>query len=256
VKRNRRTGIIGHRTRIAKPVPASGVDSAGRPGRANLLKVETVTTVAIMQPYFFPYAGYFRLFSRADLFVVFDCVQFPRRGWVHRNRLTGADGQLQWLTLRLAHAAQDTAIREMRLEASAMEQLAADLRRFPALRSLPREGAGSLPLLHGGEMLVDYLERNLQAALDLLGIPCPMMRSSTLPVDPSLRGQQRILAIAKQVGANCYLNAPGGRDLYDAAAFAREGLRLEFLEPATGNPASLLERFCTERLDEIRSDVR
>ena len=65
-----------------------------------------MTTVAIMQPYFYPYAGYFRLFARADLFVVYDCVQFPRRGWVHRNRLTGADGQLQWLTLLLQQGVQ------------------------------------------------------------------------------------------------------------------------------------------------------
>ena len=44
-------------------------------------------TVAIMQPYFIPYAGYFRLFTGADLFVVCDDVQFPRRGWLHRNKL-------------------------------------------------------------------------------------------------------------------------------------------------------------------------
>ena len=159
-----------------------------------------MTTVAIMQPYFYPYAGYFRLFSRADLFVLYDCVQFPRRGWVHRNRLTGASGQLQWLTLRLAHAAQDTVIRDMRLEPSAMEQLAADLRRFPAF--------------------------------------------------------ERILAIARRLGADRYLNAPGGLDLYESDAFAREGIELEFLEPAAGSQASLLERLCSEDPESIRGDVR
>jgi hypothetical protein len=45
-----------------------------------------MATVAVMQPYFMPYAGYFRLFCAADVFVMFDCVQFRRRGWVHRNR--------------------------------------------------------------------------------------------------------------------------------------------------------------------------
>jgi hypothetical protein len=44
-------------------------------------------TIAVMQPYFIPYAGYFRLFAASDLFVIYDCVQFPRRGWVQRNRL-------------------------------------------------------------------------------------------------------------------------------------------------------------------------
>ena len=61
----------------------------------------TPFTVAIMQPYFFPYAGYFRLFAASDLFVIYDCVQFPRRGWVHRNLLPDASGSERWLTLPL-----------------------------------------------------------------------------------------------------------------------------------------------------------
>lgn len=215
-----------------------------------------MTTVAIMQPYFYPYAGYYRLFSRADLFVIYDCVQFPRRGWVHRNRLTGADGQLQWLTLRLVHAAQETAIRDMRLEPTAMAQLASDLRRFPAIERASTGLREQLPLLEGEGTLVDYLERNLRAALDCLHIACPMIRSSSLEVDPALRGQQRILAIAGQLGATRYLNSPGGRELYDDEAFARAGIRLEFLEPATGSPASLLERLCSEARDGILADVR
>ena len=61
-----------------------------------------MTTVAVMQPYFLPYAGYFRLFAEADLVCLFDCVQFPRRGWVHRNQLPGYTGAAKWLTLPLA----------------------------------------------------------------------------------------------------------------------------------------------------------
>ena len=57
-----------------------------------------------MQPYFVPYAGYFRLFAAADVFVAYDCVQFPRRGWVHRNRLPTATGMSDWLTLPVRNA--------------------------------------------------------------------------------------------------------------------------------------------------------
>lgn len=214
-----------------------------------------MTTVAIMQPYFYPYAGYFRLFSRADVFVLYDCVQFPRRGWVHRNRLTGADGQLHWLTLRLQHAPQDTPIRQMQLDPAAHAQLAADLRRFPALGPAADGMLARLPLFEGGPGLVDYLERNLLAVLHRLGIACPVVRSSTLDIDPALRGQQRILAIAGRLGAVRYLNAPGGRELYDAEAFARCGIRLEFLEPAEGSTASVLERLCSEDVSTIRRDA-
>jgi len=67
-----------------------------------------------MQPYFVPYAGYFRLFSASDLFVIYDCVQFPRRGWVHRNRLVDRTGAERWLTLPIEKAPQDVLIRELR----------------------------------------------------------------------------------------------------------------------------------------------
>src|SRR5215212_9434208 len=70
-------------------------------------------TVAIMQPYFVPYAGYFRLFAASDLFVIYDCVQFPRRGWVHRNLLVDASGEARWLTLPIEKAAQNVLIRDL-----------------------------------------------------------------------------------------------------------------------------------------------
>ena len=72
-----------------------------------------MTTVAVMQPYFMPYAGYFRLFAAADVFVLFDCVQFPRRGWVHRNRFATAAGHLDWLTLPLLKCPRETRIDEL-----------------------------------------------------------------------------------------------------------------------------------------------
>src|SRR5215207_8721062 len=90
-------------------------------------------TVAIMQPYFIPYAGYFRLFAASDLFVIYDCVQFPRRGWVHRNRLPDATGQESWLTLPLAKAPRDVRIRDLRFSADADQILADRMRRIPLL---------------------------------------------------------------------------------------------------------------------------
>src|SRR5262245_8911697 len=88
-------------------------------------------TVAIMQPYFLPYAGYFRLFAATDLFVIYDCVQFPRRGWVHRNRLVDHSGNERWLTLPLQPAPQTALIRDLRFPANVADLFAARLRAFP-----------------------------------------------------------------------------------------------------------------------------
>ena len=66
--------------------------------------------VAVMQPYFYPYGGYFRLIAAVDLFILFDCVQFPRRGRVHRTEVPDGAGGRRWLTLPLAKQPQTTRI--------------------------------------------------------------------------------------------------------------------------------------------------
>jgi hypothetical protein len=67
-----------------------------------------------MQPYFFPYAGYFRLLAQAEVFVLFDCVQHRARGRVHRTEVPAPAGGLEWLTLPLASAARETRIQDLR----------------------------------------------------------------------------------------------------------------------------------------------
>ena len=92
-------------------------------------------TLSIMQPYFMPYAGYFRLFSIADCVVLLDCVQFPRRGWVHRNKLPLMNGDPAWLTLPLVSHPRETMIREISFHPSANDIWPDRLRRFPSLHS-------------------------------------------------------------------------------------------------------------------------
>ena len=82
-----------------------------------------MTVVAVMQPYFMPYAGYFRLFAAADLVAIFDCVQFPRRGWVHRNRLPSRKGEARWLTLPLQKVRTSTQISKLRFTGNAPAEM-------------------------------------------------------------------------------------------------------------------------------------
>src|ERR1035437_8840548 len=86
-----------------------------------------------MQPYFFPYAGYFRLFAVADVFVIFDCVQFPRRGRVHRTEVRGPLGTPEWLTLPLAYHSRDVLIRDLEFAPNARDRFDQRLARLPWL---------------------------------------------------------------------------------------------------------------------------
>ncbi len=216
----------------------------------------SAASVAIMQPYFVPYAGYFRLLLAADLFVLYDCVQFPRRGWVHRNRLPDRQGELRWLTLPLVKAPQTAAIQNLAFRPDAPAALAADMSRFPLLT---RPSAALAGLLEAVRCLddapVDYIEGLLRRSAHLLGLPWRVIRSSTLAIPAHITGQERILAIAAAVGARRYVNPPGGRALYDPARFAAAGVELRFLPEHQGNPASILARLLQEAPDAVAAEI-
>jgi hypothetical protein len=103
---------------------------------------------------------------------------------------------------------------------------------------------------------VDYIVRLLEEIVTYLGLPWRVMRSSALDLAPSLRGQDRILEIARRVGAQRYVNASGGRDLYDEAAFAQAGIELRFLPDYAGPTASILMRLLNENRDALSADIR
>jgi hypothetical protein len=213
-------------------------------------------TVAIMQPYFLPYLGYFRLFAASDLFVIYDCVQFPRRGWVHRNRLLDASGAERWLTLPLERAPQEVLIRDLRFAADASEIFAGRLRPFRLSATEPGHAEPIIAALRDiGGSPVDYIERLLEGVTTYLGLPWKIVRSTTLDVPASFRGQDRILEIASRLGARRYVNAPGGRDLYDEAAFAAAGIELTFLPDYAGPTTSILSRILHEKREDLAREV-
>jgi hypothetical protein len=197
--------------------------------------------IAVMQPYWAPYLGYFELIRQTGLFVIFDDVQHIRRGWVHRNKLRDRNGQWQWLTLPLAYAPQDALISELVFAPDAKAHMLAEMRRFPAfdegrlptdLRELVADTTGPF---------VRYCTRVMVACCGHLGIKPRVMHADDLFLPRTLRGQARIIAICKLLGATEYLNASGGRGLYYAEDFAKEGIKLEFLPEWDGEMASVLQ---------------
>ena len=146
-------------------------------------------TVAVMQPYFVPYAGYFRLFAAADVVVSFDCVQFPRRGWVHRNRFTTSSGESAWLTLPLRKAPRDALISELIFPGDAGERLDAEIRRFPILARAKNERNSTLlrVLELGSDGVAAYLSQLVHDVARMLGFERKTLRSSSLDIAPDLK---------------------------------------------------------------------
>jgi hypothetical protein len=213
--------------------------------------------VAVMQPYFYPYAGYFRLFAAADELVLYDCVQFPRRGRVHRCRVPAPNGGERWLTLPLRRQPRETAIHDLGFADGAREELDRRLARLPwiAVARGPQADRVRAHLEGPLDDVVGFLETGLRLVRDLLGFHTVLGRSSQLGLDPALRGQERVLAVCEAVGATTYLNPPGGRHLYSPEAFSARGIRLDFLPEYRGRLFHLLPALLAVPADEIRADV-
>jgi hypothetical protein len=209
-----------------------------------------------MQPYFIPYLGYFRLFAASDLFVIYDCVQFPRRGWVHRNRLVDASGAEHWLTLPLEKGPRELRIKDLRFLPNAASLFEQRLQRFRLIESGPAAGRLVVQVIRAvSGSPVDYIENVLKHLVRYLGLPWRVIRSSTLDLPPALRGQDRIIEIMRRLGASRYVNAPGGRELYNPATFADAGIDLRFLQPYEGSLSSILGRVIQEDQKGLIEDL-
>jgi hypothetical protein len=212
----------------------------------------------VMQPYFFPYAGYFRLLYMADCFVIFDCVQFPRRGRVHRTEVHGPSGEIEWLTLPIARQPRDVLIKDLAFAPGAREVLDERIARYAWLTNAQGPAAERIRAHLYGPLtsVTDYLELGLRLVADLLGFNPVICRSSAFGLPPTLRSQERVIAAVEAVGGLEYINAPGGRALYDAALFARRGLKLSFLTPYEGPHKYFLPALLTLSIPTILEDVR
>ena len=214
-------------------------------------------TISIMQPYFIPYAGYFRLLAGTDLFVIYDCVQFQRRGWMHRNQLRTAGGATGWLTMPLEKAPRDVLIRDLRFRAGARDDIDAQVRRFPALAKPSTRAAPLIDAIRNPSRApVDYIVDLMRLATEIMGFPWRALRSSELGLSSDLRGQDRILAIAKACGAARYVNPPGGRELYHHSDFAAAGIELCFLTDHRGSYDSIAQRLSAEDPNSVANEIR
>ncbi len=212
--------------------------------------------IAIMQPYFMPYAGYFRLMEAADLFVIYDCVQFPRRGWVHRNKLTDGRGNKEWLTLPLEKSDRDaTRIMDLQFAEHAQDAWSMRMHAFPVFQQ-----SDNVHLLKAVRDLIgtpcDYIIHGLHTVCDMLGISCEFIKSSTLALPAELKNQDRILAIAEHFSAKTYINAPGGRELYEPSAFSARGIDLHFQPDYRGDVTSIVERLLREPANSLAQEIR
>lgn len=201
--------------------------------------------IAIMQPYFFPYAGYFRLFSLCDLFVIFDCVQFPRRGWVHRNCIQTENNKM-WFRLPLKKQPREIKIKDLCFHENAEKLWGKQFKKLSQILPINKNAKIKIFLSELNNNPLNKIVESMQLCCEQLGISKEYVFSSQLNIPESIKGSDRIIEICKHFKAKQYLNLSGGRNLYDFSTFIKNDIQLQFLSPYSGNFQSLLPRLFDE----------
>jgi hypothetical protein len=190
--------------------------------------------LAIMQPYFLPYIGYFQLMRAVDVFVVYDDVQFMKGGWIERNRML-VNGAPHWFGLTLEKASHKLAINQRFFAADIEGQKKALLYKVHCAYAKAPHYAETMALL---EEILANDERNVAAMLARqlrilcrhLGIETELRLASEMVKNDDLGGEARVIDMAQRLGADHYVNAAGGQALYSRENFAHHGIRLSFLQ--------------------------
>lgn len=187
--------------------------------------------VGIMQPYFFPYAGYFQLIQATDVFVVYDNIEYTKKGWINRNRISGRQGD-KTITLPIAAASDTLMIRDREIAtAFQVNKLLNKLRE--TYRKAPHfESAFNLVtdiISQGQKNLFEYLFTQLTEICAFLELDAELKVSSSIDADHALKKEERVLSICSALGATRYINAIGGVELYSEQRFEEAGIELRFL---------------------------
>jgi hypothetical protein len=221
--------------------------------------------LAIMQPYFFPYIGYFQLAAAVDRFVFLDDVDYIKGGWINRNRLR-ISGAVRYITIPVTGVGPGRKINQVQVEAGdrwRRKLLQGIIESYSCAPHFQATFALLEEALSPGESCVGAIARNsVTAVARYLGLGAQFIASSSVYGNRELPGSRRVLDICRQEGATEYHNLPGGRALYSPDEFRARGIDLRFVEPVSapypqGHPGfdaglSILDVLMFNDADEVR----
>ena len=189
--------------------------------------------IGIMQPYFFPYLGYWQLISAVDKYVIYDDVNYIKGGWINRNRIL-VNGCDHYFNLPIIGASSFKKINEIKVDLD---------ERKTGKRIRMIEGAyckapyykNVIPLLIDiinckETELSTYLTYSIKKICEWLEIETEIMLSSSIEKNNNLKSQEKVIDICQRLGATCYYNAIGGKEMYSKKDFELNGIELKFLE--------------------------
>ena len=189
--------------------------------------------IAIMQPYFFPYIGYWQLINAADVFVIYDDVNYIKNGWINRNNIL-LSGSKHLITLPLDCASsfkliKDTKITDnLRVKEKLLKTITAAYAKAPYYEKIFPIIKNTV--LYEDNNICNAIFYSVNAIIGYLNIKTKIVLSSYLQKNNDLKAQDKVIHITKLLNGNDYINAIGGQDLYDKNEFRDNGIELYFLK--------------------------
>lgn len=190
--------------------------------------------LAVMQPYFFPYLGYFQLINASDAFVFLDDVSYITGGWINRNRIL-IHGNAKYITIPCRKASQNKLILEIEHNLNDKNRDKLLKKVYQAYKVAPFfEEIFPIfeEVLYSDLNSISALARmSIQKVVQYLEIERIFKVSSETFDNQLLKADQRILDICEVVNATTYINMEGGSNLYSKQQFRKHGIDLQFLRP-------------------------
>jgi hypothetical protein len=189
--------------------------------------------IAIMQPYLFPYIGYFQMMNAVDEFVLLDDVHYINKGWINRNRIL-VNKQDYIFTMPLKEASQNKLINEIEImqdgkwQTKFLKTIQLSYKKAPFFDSC--FSIMEKIILSEERILSKFILKSFFCINNYLDIPTLIKESSTIDKDVDLKGQGRILAICIKEKACEYINAIGGIELYSKEHFSKNNIELRFIK--------------------------
>lgn len=189
--------------------------------------------LAIMQPYFFPYLGYWQMINAVDKFVIYDDVNFIKGGWINRNN-TLINGCSHLFTLPLLEASPYKHINEIKVTNN-KKQKQKLLKSFEMSYSKAPYKNKVIALLadvilQKEDNLHLFLKYQFEKVFEYLDIDTEILLSSNIEKTDDLHAQDRVIDICKRLSTTQYINAIGGQELYSKEDFAKNGIQLNFIK--------------------------
>ena len=190
-------------------------------------------TISIMQPYFLPYLGYFQLIDASDVFVIYDNIQYTKKGWINRNRFL-FENKPTTFTLPIKKDSHLLNINERILVNDYITNNKKILKKVKISYKNSKNFNKVFPLLEEiflfeSNNLFDFILNSLEKITNYLEIDTKIVLSSHInDINHNLKSQERVINICKSLNTKTYINPIGGTDLYDRTYFKKHGIDLMF----------------------------